>query len=108
MSPNFAPLDLLKRLVTIADKLVADRSLQISDNTLRSLRAEVDAARHHANPDWDMVDYQATCLAECITALAHARTDRDAIKEDRAKMYISTLAHFLHTDVIAHERSMRQ
>lgn len=108
MSPNFAPLDLLTRLHTIATKLVADRVLQISDNTLRSLRAEVDAARHHINPDWEIIGFEATCLAECITALAHARTDRDALKEDRAKMYINVLRNFVEMDIRTHERSMRQ
>lgn len=93
-----AALDLVTRLVKIAEALSQDRTVQISDASLRSLRDEVQKARMQICESNFEVDYQSTCLIECISELAYARTDQDRSREDRALLYIDMLRKFLRID----------
>lgn len=91
-------LDLVTRLCDIADALSENRTTQISDEAIRTLRDEVNKARTQlSETDFD-VDYEASCLIECIAELSYARSDADRPREDRAVMYINTFRRFLRID----------
>lgn len=91
--------ELIGRLVGIADKMAQDRTVQISDQALRELRTQVQTARRQLSETDFVVDYEATCLIECVAELAYARTEKDARREERAIMYINTLRIFLRSDL---------
>jgi len=93
-------IDLVSTLCDIADSLVENRHCtQISDATLRTLRDEVRCSRMQLSETDFAVDYEASCLIDCIAELAYARTDGDRHREERALMYINTLRTFLRIDV---------
>jgi hypothetical protein len=93
------PLDLLTRLCNIADAMVETRAVQMSDAAIRQIRDDVQYARLQPCEEKSPIDYEASCLIECIAELAYARSDRDAAREDRAKMYINTLRGFMRADL---------
>lgn len=93
-----AALDLVTRLVKIAETMSEHRTVQISDASLRQLRDEVQKARMQISENEFEVDYQSTCLIECISELAYARTDGDRSREDRALLYVEMLRKFLRID----------
>jgi hypothetical protein len=101
-----ANLELVTRLVKIADALTQNRSTQISDQSLRQLRDEVQKARMQICESEFQVDYQSTCLVECLSELAYARSDRDQSREQRALMYLDTLRQYLRIDRDLAERRL--
>jgi hypothetical protein len=101
-----ANLDLVTRLVKIADALTQSSTVQISDQNLRQLRDEVQKARMQIAESDFQVDYQSTCLIECISALAYARTDKDQSAEQRALKYVDLLRQFLRIDRDLAERKL--
>lgn len=100
-------LELATRLANIADAMIADRRTQISDASLRTLRDEVEKSRMHLSETEFQIDYQATCLIECISELAYARSDGDAPREERAKLYIEKFRTFLRIDCDIAERKAK-
>jgi hypothetical protein len=94
-------LELVALLVDVADKLAEDRTMQVSNEALRSWREDVAKSRMQLSEGSDFaVDYEASCLVDCITALAYARTDGDRGREQRALMYLNTFRTFLRKDVM--------
>ena len=92
-------IQLVTTLCNIADSMVESRTVQIGDEALRTLRDEVRCSRMQlSESDFD-VGYEASCLIDCISELAYARTDQDRHREERALMYLNTLRTFLRIDV---------
>jgi hypothetical protein len=98
------PLELVTRLVDVADAMVEPRPPDISDSYLRSLKEQVHEARMRIAETDFAVDYEASCLIDCIAALAYARSARDKHGEERALMYLNSFRTFLRMDV---NRAMR-
>jgi len=98
-------LELASRLCDIADAMTQNRTTQISDHTLRTLRDEVNHGRSHCGESEFVIDYQASCMIDCIAELAYARTDGDQRREERALMYSNSFRTFLRMDV---DRATRQ
>jgi hypothetical protein len=88
-------LELLKRLCVIADKMVESRLMQMSDDTIRILRAEVETQRGRLLDGPNLIGYECTCVIECLAELAYSRTERHKSREDRAIMYINCFRVFL-------------
>lgn len=105
MSNAAADIDLLRRLITIATALSESRATQIGDASIRTLQSEVSTARSRViDPDDEVIGYEATCLVECIAALAYARTDREPNRESRAICYVNALLGFMRMDLNRAER----
>ncbi|OKO68203.1 hypothetical protein AC629_42290 [Bradyrhizobium sp. NAS80.1] len=98
---------LLDRLCLIADNLVETRRLQIGDAAIRTLRDEVQM-RRFTPAEENVIGYEATCLIECIAALAFARTDQNKEGEERAVMYLNVLRQFCRLDLNAARRRAAQ
>lgn len=100
-------IDLAIRLCTVADALTENRTTQIGDHALRTLREEVNFGRTQLTAgDGDFeIGYEASCLIDCIAELAYARTERDLHREERALMYVNCFRAFLRMDA---ERAARQ
>lgn len=92
-------LELAERLCRMADAMSENRTVQISDETLRGLRDEVGKGRMQLSETDFNIDYEATCLVECLAELAYARSDRDRRREERALMYLNSFRTFLRIDV---------
>lgn len=92
-------IELVNRLVNVADTLVDDRRVQIGDLALRALKEEIKAAGMQLSESEYMVDYEARCLIDCIAELSYARTDGDKRREERALMYINSFRTFLRMDL---------
>ncbi len=92
-------IDLVTTLCNIADAMVESRTVQIGDAALRTLRDEVRCSRMQLSESDFAIDYEASCLIDCISELAYARTDHDRQREERALMYVNTLRTFLRIDV---------
>lgn len=103
-----ADLDLIERLLKIAEQIATNRVLQISDAALRELKEEVRSLRLNMRIEPNLVDYEAAFLIESIAAVAYARTDRDADRESRAIMYINCLRPFMQADLAAANRAYRE
>jgi hypothetical protein len=91
-------LELAARLVTIADAMVDNSGVHVPDDTLRALRKEVAQSRTQLSETAFQIDYQASCLIECISEIATARIIGDRSREDRARMYIEKFRTFLRID----------
>lgn len=100
-----AAMELVTRLVGIADTMVDGRDTQISDIAIRTLRDEVLRGSRQLSESEFTVDYQSICLIECIAELAYARSENDTARQERATMYINTLRTFLRIDC---ERASRK
>lgn len=96
--PRIDPRELRERLLAIAENIAQDRRLDISDAALRELADQVALARFGLSDEESLLDYQAVCLVECLRAVAHARTDRDAAKESRAVCYLNSFVGFMRSD----------
>ncbi|KIZ39055.1 MULTISPECIES: hypothetical protein [Rhodopseudomonas] len=99
-------IPLLRRLLTIADKMVDDRTIDISDATLRQLKGEIKLQRLRVDVTHGLIDYEATCLIETIAELAYARSERSERREQRAIMYINSLTCFMWSDLRAAEKRL--
>lgn len=95
---------LTEKLLRVADTVADDRTVQISDAALRQWREEVRFERTRLTPQDALIGYEATCLTECLAALAYARTDKDADGESRALCYINTLRVFMRNDLTRAQR----
>lgn len=98
-------IDLATRLVNIADMMVENRATQISDEALRTLKDEVRKGRTQNSEAEFAIDYEASCLVNCIAELAWARSEGDRRREERALMYINSFRTFVRMDV---DRAVRQ
>jgi hypothetical protein len=107
-APANQQIALARKLLTIADQLVADRMVQISDEAIRAIKAEIKVERLRIGEDDRLIDYEASCLIETITELAYARSEQDKKRESRAVMYINTLTCFMRSDLAAAERAHRE
>jgi len=92
-------IELVTALCNIADGMVENRTSQISNESLRTLREEVRIGRSQLSETDFSIDYEAAMLTDCIAEMAYARTDGDRRREERALMYINTLRTFLRIDV---------
>lgn len=90
---------LTEKLLRVADTIAADRTVQVSDAALRQWREEVRFERSRVVPQDMLIDYEATCLVECLAALAYARTEKDRDREGRALCYINSLRVFMRNDL---------
>ena len=99
MTPDKSQIELLERLLKIADGLVENRKSNISGDSIRFLQEEVERERVRLLEGEGIVGYECMCLVECIAALAYARTDGDVNAESRAVTYINSFTVFLRTDL---------
>jgi hypothetical protein len=99
-----ADLDLVERLLKIAEAIVANRTTQISDSAIRILRDQVREQRMNLREEPNIVGYEATFLVECIAEIAFARSDRREDSEQRAKMHINTVRAFMQGDLVKASR----
>lgn len=90
---------LTEKLIGIADTVATDRSVQISDAALRQWRDDVQIERSRVNQQDPLIGYEATCLVECLAAIAYARTDKDKDGEGRALCYLNSLRSFMRVDL---------
>jgi hypothetical protein len=97
-------IELATRLCNIADAMTENRTTQIGDHAIRTLRDEVRCSRMQLSQDDFAIDYEASCLIDCIAELAYARTDGDKRREERALMYVNCFRAFLRMDVNRAER----
>lgn len=95
---------LTEKLIAAADTIAEDRTVQISDAALRQWREEVQIERLRVAPQDILIGYEATCLVECLAALAFARTEKDKDSEGRALCYINSLRVFMHNDLVRAQR----
>ncbi|WP_398473091.1 hypothetical protein [Tardiphaga sp.] len=98
--------ELLRFLCNLADQVVATRMVNLSRETIASLRERVAAARTVLLDDDAprLIDYEAACAVECMAELAYARADQSKPREDRAVMYLNTLRNFMRGDLNIAER----
>jgi len=100
-----ADLDLIERLLKIAETMVESRAVQISDAALRQLKEEVRQQRMNFSDEPCLAGYEASFLVECIAELAFARSDRSPQREQRATMYINCVRPFMQGDLLATRRA---
>lgn len=93
--------DLMRRLCAIADNVSQNRMTTLSRLAIDVLRAEVANCRMQPLDDSEtrLIDYEAVCLVEAMTALTYARADKNLNAEERAVMYINTLRVFMRNDL---------
>lgn len=93
--------ELAARLIGIAEAMVANRTAGLSAEAIRSLPEEVKQLRWHPRDDGGrrLIDAEAACLVELVTALAYARDAGDAIRESRMVMFLNTFITFLRQDL---------
>jgi len=95
------PVELLERVVKIADRALArDATVAVPETTLRALANQIEAARleHHDNGD-RLIDDEAAMLLQALLNAELYALDRNDNKAIRWRIIASALIPFVRTDL---------
>lgn len=103
-----APMELLRRLIGMGEKLTENRAVTLGSAAIRELRDQVN---HHAMrpcEDERLIGAEAVCLVECMAALAYAREEKNIARETRMVTLVNALKGFMYVDLVRAEREALQ
>jgi hypothetical protein len=93
--------DLARRLLSIAEAMVASRATNLSTDAIRELPGIVKASRWSLI-DEDiprLIDAEAACVVELLAALTYARDDANAPREARIVELIKYFIPLMQQDL---------